>query len=123
MSTICVPNTPIMYTSCVQMSYRANLEKNMLEFGNRIKTLRIKKSITQEQLAERLGVTKSTISGYELGTRYPSIDMLIKLAQSFNVSTDFLLGVDKIQSLDVKKLTTKQLMILNDLILEFTENT
>ena len=112
-----------MYTSCVQMSYRANLEKNMLEFGNRIKTLRIKKSITQEQLAERLGVTKSTISGYELGTRYPSIDMLIKLAQSFNVSTDFLLGVDKIQSLDVKKLTTKQLMILNDLILEFTENT
>lgn len=94
----------------------------MFELGNRIKNLRIKKSITQTQLAQRLGVTKATISGYEVGARYPSLDMLIKLAQSFNVSTDFLLGIEKIQSLDVKKLTPKQLIILNDLILEFTEN-
>ena len=93
----------------------------MLNMGERIKQLRIKKLLTQSQLSERLGITKSAVCAYEAGTRYPSLDMLIKLAQSFNVSTDFLLGVEKIQSLDVKKLTPKQLMILNDLILEFTE--
>jgi len=92
----------------------------MFEMGARLKQLRIKKMLSQGQLAERLGITRSAVCAYEAGTRYPSLDMLIKLAQSFNVSTDFLLGIEKIQSLDVKKLTPNQLMIINDLILEFS---
>lgn len=92
----------------------------MFEMGTRLRQLRIKKMLSQGQLAERLGITRSAVCAYEAGTRYPSLDMLIKLAQSFNVSTDFLLGVEKIQSLDVKKLTPNQLMIINDLISEFS---
>lgn len=67
----------------------------MLDFKNRIKQLRIQKSLTQDQAAQRLWVTKSTISAYEMGTKYPSLDMLIKLAAMYNVTTDYLLGVDK----------------------------
>lgn len=93
----------------------------MLEFCNRIKNLRKNKKLTQEQLAKRLWVTKSIISAYESGTKYPSLDMLIKLAQTFNVSTDYLLGVNKSAYLDITKLTESQINILNNIIEEFVK--
>lgn len=65
----------------------------LVNFGNRLKTLRIKK-LTQQQLADLLGLTKSVISAYENGLRYPAYDVLIKIARIFKVSTDFLLGVE-----------------------------
>ena len=77
----------------------------MLEFKTRLKELRKQKSLTQEQLAKRLWVTKSIVSAYELGTRFPSLDVLIKLAYTFNVSTDYLLGINKKRSLDVSDLS------------------
>ncbi|MFR3008340.1 MAG: helix-turn-helix domain-containing protein, partial [Pseudoruminococcus massiliensis] len=43
-----------------------------MDFGNRLKTLRIKKKLTQQQLADLLGLTKSVISAYENGLRYPA---------------------------------------------------
>ena len=60
-----------------------------MNFGNRLKTLRIKKKLTQQQLADLLGLTKSVISAYENGLRYPAYDVLIKIARIFKVSTDF----------------------------------
>lgn len=91
----------------------------MLEFGNRIKQLRKQKNLTQEQLAKRLWVTKSMISAYESGVKYPSLDMLIKLAYTFSVSTDYLLGVNKKQVLDISELTSSQVEILSKLVNEF----
>ncbi len=91
----------------------------MLEFKNRLKELRKQKGLTQEQLAKRLWVTKSTISAYEAGNKFPSLDMLIKLSYTFNISTDYLLGVDKRQYLDISDLTISQTEILNKLISEF----
>ena len=91
----------------------------MLEFGNRLKGLRKQKGLTQEQLAQRLWVTKSTISAYEPGTKYPSLDMLTKLAQTFNVSSDFLLGIEKECTLNISKLSNTQIEILNKIINEF----
>lgn len=92
----------------------------MLEFKTRLKELRKQKSLTQEQLAKRLWVTKSIVSAYELGTRFPSLDVLIKLAYTFNVSTDYLLGINKKRSLDVSELSEKQISVVNDIIAEFT---
>lgn len=92
----------------------------MLEFKTRLKELRKQKSLTQEQLAKRLWVTKSIVSAYELGTRFPSLDVLIKLAYTFNVSTDYLLGINKKRSLDVSELSEKQISVVNDIISEFT---
>ncbi len=91
----------------------------MLEFGSRIKQLRKQKELTQEQLAKRLWVSKSIISSYESGNKFPSLDILIKLAYTFNVSTDYLLGVDKRQFIDVTDLSSRQIEILNRTIDEF----
>ena len=58
----------------------------------RLKELRKKKGISQLRLATDLNTTQNTISRYETGEREPGIDELIKIADYFNVSVDFLIG-------------------------------
>lgn len=67
----------------------------MTDFGTILKKLRSESGITQEALAKKLGVTKSVISYYELHERAPSPDILVKLTSVFNVSADYLLGIEK----------------------------
>ena len=87
-----------------------------MNFGNRLKTLRIKKKLTQQQLADLLGLTKSVISAYENGLRYPAYDVLIKIARIFKVSTDFLLGVEIKREKDTTGQTDEQVEALIVLI-------
>ena len=61
--------------------------------GDRIKELRAINKMTQKDLADFLGVTPKAVSFYELNQREPSTDIILKMAQRFNVSTDYLLGV------------------------------
>ena len=56
--------------------------------------------MTQKDLADRIGVSKSIISSYESGIRYPSYDVLVKMARIFHVSTDYILGIEKKRVLD-----------------------
>ena len=58
----------------------------------RLKELRKKKGISQLRLASDLNTTQNTISRYETGEREPGIDELIKIADYFNVSVDYLIG-------------------------------
>lgn len=88
----------------------------MVDFGRKLKELRIQARLTQKQLAERVKVTKSVISYYELQERYPSPDMLIKLANIFHVSTDFLLGMEKQQTLDISGLDEEDIRLLQHTI-------
>ena len=81
-----------------------------------MKTLRIKKKLTQQQLADLLGLTKSVISAYENGLRYPAYDVLIKISRIFKVSTDFLLGVEIKREIDTSGLTDEQVEALIVLI-------
>ena len=67
----------------------------MVNLGERLKTLRLDKRMTQTSVAQRIGVSKAMISSYELEQRSPSYGVLIKLAALYNVSTDYLLGVEK----------------------------
>ena len=67
----------------------------MVDFGNTLKTLRLHEEMTQAQLSQKLGLTKSVISAYETGLRLPSYDVVIHIAQIFKVSTDYLLGVEQ----------------------------
>ena len=60
--------------------------------GARIKSLREEYGLTQKELADFLGVTPKAISFYELEQRSPSWDMVVQLADKFNVTTDYLLG-------------------------------
>lgn len=73
-------------------------------FGDRLKQLRSQAGLTQKELAERIGITKSVVSFYELRERTPSPDVLVKLASVFHVSTDYLLGIKKGKSIDISGL-------------------
>ena len=66
----------------------------MHTLGIRLRELRKKQGLTQTQVAERLGVSKAVVSSYEVASRCPSYDILIKLATLYNVSTDYLLGLE-----------------------------
>lgn len=65
--------------------------------GNRIKQLRTEYGMLQKDLAERLQLSQQTISLYESNKRQPDYDTLRTLAEFFNVSTDYILGVTNIQ--------------------------
>lgn len=61
------------------------------EFGKRVKALRTEKGLTQEKLAEMLNISFSQISRIESGRSTPSIDVMIELAELFQVSLDYLI--------------------------------
>ena len=61
----------------------------------KLKQLRVEKNLTQEQVAKVIGVTKSCYSNYEQGLREPSLEIFIKLCKFFDVSADYLLGLEK----------------------------
>lgn len=65
----------------------------MNKFATRLKELRIEKGLWQSALAQCLNVDQRTISNWENGTREPNIDMIIKIAQYFEVSVDYLFGL------------------------------
>lgn len=88
----------------------------MVDFGNRLRTLRLKANMTQGQLAKRLNLTKSVISAYETDLRLPSYDVLIGIAKIYNVSTDFLLGLERKQEIDLSGLTQEEIEAIINLI-------
>ena len=88
----------------------------MVDFGNVLKTLRSKENMTQAQLAQKLGLTKSVISAYETGLRMPSYDVLIHIAKIYNVSTDYLLGLDHKHEIDLSGLSQDEIDALLNLI-------
>ncbi|WP_287164113.1 helix-turn-helix transcriptional regulator [Clostridium sp.] len=63
--------------------------------GDKIKKLRKSKNITQEELGKNIGVTTSMVGMYETNARKPSYEVLIKIAEFFSVSTDFLLNTEE----------------------------
>ncbi len=91
----------------------------MRDFSEIAKELRETKHLTQMQLAERMWVKKSIISAYETDARPPSLDMLIKYAKEFHVSTDYLLGIESDKTLNVNGLTDTQINTIHNLINEF----
>lgn len=88
----------------------------MVDFGNTLKTLRQKEKMTQAQLAHKLGLTKSVISAYETGLRMPSYDILLHIAKIFKVSTDYLLGLEHPQEIDLSGLSKEEVNALLNLI-------
>lgn len=72
--------------------------------GRRLRELRLKKKLTQEELGKIIHVTKVSISGYESGERTPDTENLSKLADYFGVSTDELLGRTEISESALSKL-------------------
>lgn len=85
-------------------------------FANNLKNLRRIKKITQIELANKLSLSRTSIVMWESGQNYPSMDKLIELANIFDCSVDFLLGITSTnsQNLDISKLESEdQLFIIS----------
>ena len=70
------------------------------EFSTRLTALRKNAGLNQRELAERIGLSTSSISYYEIGKRNPDINGLRRLSKFFNVSADYLLGLSDAQTND-----------------------
>lgn len=64
---------------------------HMVEFSQRLKQLRKDKHLTQAQVAKRIGVTASMVSSYETDIRLPSYEVMVRIADVFGVTVDYLL--------------------------------
>ena len=73
--------------------------------NQRIRGLRQARNMSQVELANRLGVTKQSVSNWENDNIQPSIEMLMRLASVFSVSTDYILGIEQREYLDVSGLS------------------
>lgn len=88
----------------------------MVDFGQKLRNLRLEAGMTQAELAQRLNITKAVISYYELHERCPSPEVLIKLASIFHISTDYLLGISNRKMIDVSDLSEEEVRLLLSLI-------
>ena len=84
--------------------------------ADKIKILREKMGITQVELAKQLGVTRSGVNAWEMGVSMPSTQCIVKLAQFFNVSTDYLLGVSHTASVSVEGLSNREIAAVLEII-------
>lgn len=89
--------------------------------NQRIREVRQARGMSQVELAGLLGVTKQSVSNWENDNIQPSIEMLVKLAQVLAVSTDYLLGLDGRQMLDVSGLSPRTVGHLQLLIEDIRE--
>lgn len=93
----------------------------MVEFGDRLRQLRKERNLTQQQLAELIGVKNGVISFYELGDRTPSPAVLRKLALALHVTADYLLGIDRGATVDVTGLDEQDRLVVQMVISRLRE--
>lgn len=74
-----------------------------MNIGDKIKECRLKKNWTQEQLAKLLNVSRSAVSGWEVGRNYPDLDTIVSISDLFDISLDKLLREDKQMTKKVSK--------------------
>ena len=96
------------------------MDKNqffMLFLGNRIKHARVLAGVTQEDLANHLGVSRTTIARYELGEIEPKLKNLVAISEYLNISTDALLGIERENTtVDIANLPDDAIKALNKFI-------
>lgn len=83
---------------------------------NLLKSLRKDAGLTQKELADKVGVTNSTISFYEQEERSPSVDMIIRLSKIFNVSVDYLLGIDQKRNINLSGLKEEDIQLIQCMV-------
>lgn len=84
--------------------------------NERIRELREKNDLTQTMLAKRLGLSRSAVNAWEMGISIPSTQYIVQLAGLFNVSTDYLLCIDKEEKIDISDLMQHEKEIIYSLL-------
>lgn len=93
----------------------------MYDFGNRLKTIRRQRGLTQKVLAEKINKSVSAVSSYESNVQIPPVEVLVSIAYVLNVSLDYLVGIEQGVSYSVRNMTKEQQEIFELLYKEFLE--
>ena len=91
----------------------------MFDFGMRLQKLRMSHNMSLADLGKKINRSKSAICGYENNYKIPPLDILVEMAGIFNVSLDYLVGIDKNEMVSVEGLTDGQKEIIHALVREF----
>ncbi len=89
--------------------------------ANKIKILRENKGLSQKALADKLGITRSSVNAWEQGISVPSTQYIVELATLFEVSTDYLLNFKNDKAISIEGLNDKEVKIVLELIEYFKQ--
>lgn len=84
--------------------------------AEKVKKLREQKGLSQAELARLLGITRSSVNAWEMGISVPSTQYIVDLAGVFEISTDYLLGVDSSSTVSVAGLTDADILLVHSII-------
>ena len=87
-----------------------------------LKNCEKKNKLSQKGLAALLGVSRSSVNGWELGFNMPSTQYIIKMARLWHVSTDYLLGIEESQTLSLSGLNQSERTLVYSLLKEIEDN-
>ena len=85
-------------------------------FSERIKSLRQSLVLNQVEFGKKIGVTKQSVCNWENSNILPSIEMLVRIAETFSVSTDYILGLEKRTVVDISGLSELQIAHIQAII-------
>lgn len=88
----------------------------MVDFAIRLKKLRNEKHLTQAQVAERICVTPTMVSAYESDLKQPALDTIVKIANLFGVTVDYLVCREDKRYIDISDLTDEEAAVVCDMI-------
>lgn len=83
--------------------------------ADKIKALREANGMTQNDIARKFGITRSSVNAWEMGISTPSTTYIVELAHLFSVSTDYLLGLEHRAVLDILDLDGESVRILTEM--------
>ena len=98
------------------------MSKELFSLAEKIKALRESAGLTQAEVARMLGISRSGVNAWEMGLSVPSTQYIVELAKKFDVSTDYLLGIESTSTISVKGLSEKQVAVLLETIECFRES-
>lgn len=87
--------------------------------AKRIKELREVNHWTQAELAQKLNITRSSVNAWEMGISVPSTTYIVELSRLFKISTDYLLGLETNNTLDISNLSEKESILVYELVQYF----
>ena len=118
LSTINIKMIMQYLSGCLTMHKEVHIEM----VADRIKFLRESNDMTQSELARQLGITRSSVNAWEQGISVPSTQYVVELARLFNVSVDYLLGVDASANLNIAGLNEDDVKLVYQIVNHLRKN-
>ncbi|MDR2687945.1 MAG: helix-turn-helix domain-containing protein [Oscillospiraceae bacterium] len=97
------------------------MAKELFSLAEKIKLLRERTPFTQSELARQMGLTRSSVNAWEMGLSVPSTPYIVELAKTFEVSTDYLLGMEATATISVAGLSESNVALVSELVRKLRE--